>query len=221
MEDQPLPVDASPTALSPSYVVNSDSEKDEKDPEEDPADYPADKGDNDDDESSNDNDDDDDVKKDEEDKEEEEHLALADPSDRNDSKQIDIDHIKCIDMTTDIHSAWILLKFPTMIDDFDVSSDEEEALNFNANEYAEQEVKELQEFQVTGRLEILELRSRAKDEAAELRAETLQVSLGAARMDVRDLIRSRKADRFEMAELQSQAHDIEASFWDLETHLGP
>nr|GFC94380.1 hypothetical protein [Tanacetum cinerariifolium] len=74
MEDQPLPTDASPTALSPDYVVNSEDEK------EDPADYPTDRGNNDDDESSNDDDDDDDVEKDEEDKEEEEHLALADPS---------------------------------------------------------------------------------------------------------------------------------------------
>nr|GFB68269.1 hypothetical protein [Tanacetum cinerariifolium] len=32
MEDQPLPADASPTALSPGYVVDSDPEKDEKDP---------------------------------------------------------------------------------------------------------------------------------------------------------------------------------------------
>nr|GFA05679.1 hypothetical protein [Tanacetum cinerariifolium] len=51
MKDQPLPADASPTALSPGYVVDSD---DEKDPKEDPADYPANRGDNDDDESSND-----------------------------------------------------------------------------------------------------------------------------------------------------------------------
>nr|GFD42976.1 hypothetical protein [Tanacetum cinerariifolium] len=36
MENQPLPADPSPTALSPDYVVNS---KDEKDPKEDPADY--------------------------------------------------------------------------------------------------------------------------------------------------------------------------------------
>nr|GFB97493.1 hypothetical protein [Tanacetum cinerariifolium] len=77
MEDQPLPADASPTALSLDYVVNSE---DEKDPKEDPADYHAGRGDNDDDESSNDDNDDDDVEKDEEDKEEEEHLALADPS---------------------------------------------------------------------------------------------------------------------------------------------
>nr|GFD61661.1 hypothetical protein [Tanacetum cinerariifolium] len=53
MEDQPLPVDASPTVLSPDYVVNS---KDDKDPKEDPANYPADRGDNEDDESSNDDD---------------------------------------------------------------------------------------------------------------------------------------------------------------------
>nr|GEZ04411.1 reverse transcriptase domain-containing protein [Tanacetum cinerariifolium] len=66
-------------ALSPGYVIDSDLEKDEKDPKEDPADYPADRGDNDDDKSSNDDDDDVDVKKDEEDKEEE-HLALADLS---------------------------------------------------------------------------------------------------------------------------------------------
>nr|GFB57216.1 hypothetical protein [Tanacetum cinerariifolium] len=76
MEDQPLPANASPTALSPGYVVDSDPEKDEKDPKEDPTDYPADRGDNDDDESSNDDDDDVDVKK-----EEEEHLAPADPFD--------------------------------------------------------------------------------------------------------------------------------------------
>nr|GEX00654.1 zf-CCHC domain-containing protein/UBN2 domain-containing protein [Tanacetum cinerariifolium] len=81
MKNQPLPTDASPTALSPDYFVDSDPEKDEKDHKEDPADYPADRGNNDKDESSNDDDDDDDVEKDEEDKEEEEHLAPADPSD--------------------------------------------------------------------------------------------------------------------------------------------
>nr|GEX47014.1 hypothetical protein [Tanacetum cinerariifolium] len=84
MEDQPLPANASSTALSPGYVVVSDPEKDEKDPKEDPTYYPADRGNNDDDESSNDDDDDDDVEKDEEDeedKEEEEHPAPADPSD--------------------------------------------------------------------------------------------------------------------------------------------
>nr|GFB47121.1 hypothetical protein [Tanacetum cinerariifolium] len=81
MEDQPLPIDASPTALSPDYFVDSNPEKVEKDPKEDPTDYPADRGNNDDDESSNDDEDDEDVEKDEEDKKEEEHPALADPSD--------------------------------------------------------------------------------------------------------------------------------------------
>nr|GEW74679.1 putative reverse transcriptase domain-containing protein [Tanacetum cinerariifolium] len=75
IKDQPLPDNASPTALSPGYIAKSDLEEDpEEDPKEDPADYPADRGDDDDDESS---DDDDDV---EEDGEEEEHLALADSS---------------------------------------------------------------------------------------------------------------------------------------------
>nr|GFB82861.1 hypothetical protein [Tanacetum cinerariifolium] len=81
MEDQPLPANSLPTALSPGYVVDSDPKKDKKDPKEDPADYHADRGDNDDDESSNDDDDVDDVEKDEEDKEEEENLAPANPSD--------------------------------------------------------------------------------------------------------------------------------------------
>nr|GFD63901.1 hypothetical protein [Tanacetum cinerariifolium] len=45
MKDQPLTADASPTALSSRYVVDSDPEKNEKDPKEDPADYPADRGD--------------------------------------------------------------------------------------------------------------------------------------------------------------------------------
>nr|GEZ17523.1 hypothetical protein [Tanacetum cinerariifolium] len=82
-EDQPLLVDASPTALSPGYVVDFNQEKDEKDPKEDPTDFPADIGNNDEDKSSNDDDDDDDIEKDEEDKEEEEHLAPADPSDED------------------------------------------------------------------------------------------------------------------------------------------
>nr|GEY76568.1 hypothetical protein [Tanacetum cinerariifolium] len=51
IEDQSLPTNASPTALSPGYVVDSDPEKDEKDPKDDPTYYPADRGDNDDDES--------------------------------------------------------------------------------------------------------------------------------------------------------------------------
>ncbi|GJY19222.1 hypothetical protein Tco_0390713 [Tanacetum coccineum] len=80
MEDQPLPADVSPTALSPGYIADSDPEKDEEDLKEDPADYPADRGDNDDNESSDDDDDDDDVEKDKEDEEEEEYLAPANPS---------------------------------------------------------------------------------------------------------------------------------------------
>ncbi|GJW07811.1 mitochondrial proton/calcium exchanger protein-like protein isoform X1 [Tanacetum coccineum] len=86
MEDQPLPDDASPTALSSGYVANSDPKEDpEEDPEEDHADYPA--GGGDDDESSDDNDDDDADDEDDkafededDDEEEEEHLALADSS---------------------------------------------------------------------------------------------------------------------------------------------
>nr|GFC95078.1 hypothetical protein [Tanacetum cinerariifolium] len=65
MEDQPLPGDALPTALSLGYVIDSNLKKVEKDPKEDPGDYHADRGDNDDDGSSNDDDDDDDVEKDE------------------------------------------------------------------------------------------------------------------------------------------------------------
>ncbi|GKA31828.1 reverse transcriptase domain-containing protein [Tanacetum coccineum] len=57
IKDQPLPADASPTALSPGYIVDSDPKEDE----EDPADHPADEGDNDDNESSGDDDDDDDM----------------------------------------------------------------------------------------------------------------------------------------------------------------
>ncbi|GKE72300.1 hypothetical protein Tco_1534341, partial [Tanacetum coccineum] len=83
MEDQPLPADASPVALSPGYVADSDPEEDS---EEDHADYPADGGD-DDDEPSDDDDDDDTGDEDEEpfedeedDEEEEEHLAPADSS---------------------------------------------------------------------------------------------------------------------------------------------
>ncbi|GJS11911.1 reverse transcriptase domain-containing protein [Tanacetum coccineum] len=64
IEDQPLLADASPTALSPSYIADFNPEEDEEDPKEDPADYPIDGGDNDDNESSDDDADDDDVVKD-------------------------------------------------------------------------------------------------------------------------------------------------------------
>ncbi|GJW54570.1 hypothetical protein Tco_0098655 [Tanacetum coccineum] len=69
--------DASPTALSPGYVADSNPEED---PEEDHVDYPADEG-NCDDESFDDDDDDDDADDEDEDaykdEEEKEHLAPA------------------------------------------------------------------------------------------------------------------------------------------------
>ncbi|GKF35080.1 hypothetical protein Tco_0108280, partial [Tanacetum coccineum] len=78
MEDQPLPADASPVALSPSYVPNSDPEEDpEEDSEEEHVDYPADGGDRD-DEPSDDDTDDDEEEEPFEDEDEEEHLAPAD-----------------------------------------------------------------------------------------------------------------------------------------------
>ncbi|GJX43160.1 hypothetical protein Tco_0259836 [Tanacetum coccineum] len=86
LEDQPLPADASPTALSPVYVADFNPNKDpEEDPEEDHTDYHADGGDGDDEPSDDDNDDDTDDEdeepfEDEDDDEEEEHLALADSS---------------------------------------------------------------------------------------------------------------------------------------------
>ncbi|GJV76726.1 hypothetical protein Tco_1508310 [Tanacetum coccineum] len=96
VEDQPYADDASPTAVSPGHIADSESmeedsinyldesEDDDGDPEEDHTDYPAD-GENDDDEPSDDDEDDDDDTDDEdeeptEDEEEEEHLASADPS---------------------------------------------------------------------------------------------------------------------------------------------
>ncbi|GJV38690.1 hypothetical protein Tco_1411167 [Tanacetum coccineum] len=93
-EDQPYAEDASPIALSPDYVPESDPEADpeedgDEDPEEDPIDYPADGGDDGDDEMDieEDEDDDMDIEADEEDEDdemdveidEEEHLAPAYP----------------------------------------------------------------------------------------------------------------------------------------------
>ncbi|GKE59916.1 hypothetical protein Tco_1510283, partial [Tanacetum coccineum] len=61
VEEQPLPVAASPTTESPGYIPESDPEEDlEEDDEEDPTDYPADRGDDRDDEEPSDDDDDDD-----------------------------------------------------------------------------------------------------------------------------------------------------------------
>nr|GEU63140.1 putative reverse transcriptase domain-containing protein [Tanacetum cinerariifolium] len=81
LEDQHLPVDASPIAASPDYVADSDPEEDLKD---DQADYHADGGDGDDEPSDDDDDDDtddEDLKEEPfKDKEEEEHPAPADSS---------------------------------------------------------------------------------------------------------------------------------------------
>ncbi|GKE64973.1 hypothetical protein Tco_1519134 [Tanacetum coccineum] len=87
LEDQPLPTEASPTALSPGYVADSDPDEDpEEDPEEDHADYPADGGDgkdepfDDDDDDDTDDEDEEPFEDDDDNEEEEEHLALADSS---------------------------------------------------------------------------------------------------------------------------------------------
>nr|GFD19357.1 hypothetical protein [Tanacetum cinerariifolium] len=71
-EEQPLPAAASPTAESPGYIPESDSdedpeEDDDEDPEEDPTNYLADHDDEEDEEQDEDDDD-----------EEEEHPASAD-----------------------------------------------------------------------------------------------------------------------------------------------
>nr|GEU53801.1 reverse transcriptase domain-containing protein [Tanacetum cinerariifolium] len=84
LEDQPLHVDASPTAASPGYVADSDSDEDpEEDLEDNYVDYPADEGDGDDEPSDDDDTDDEDeepFEDEEDDEEEEEHLAPADSS---------------------------------------------------------------------------------------------------------------------------------------------
>ncbi|GKG11823.1 hypothetical protein Tco_0346060, partial [Tanacetum coccineum] len=87
MEDQPLPADAPPAALSPGYVPDSDPEDDPEEDSEKHAAYPADGGDGDDEPSDDDSDDDTDDDEEEEpfedeedDEEEEEHLAPADSS---------------------------------------------------------------------------------------------------------------------------------------------
>ncbi|GKC26275.1 hypothetical protein Tco_1033569 [Tanacetum coccineum] len=84
LEDQPLPANASPTTLSPGYVVESDPDEDpEEDPKEDHVDYPADGGDGEDEPSDDDDTDDEDgepFEDEDDDKEEEEHLGLANSS---------------------------------------------------------------------------------------------------------------------------------------------
>ncbi|GJS05335.1 putative reverse transcriptase domain-containing protein [Tanacetum coccineum] len=75
------PADASPAALSPGYVPDSDPEEDPEEDSDDHADYPADGGDGDDepsDDSDDDTDDDEEPFEDEE--EEEEHPTPADSS---------------------------------------------------------------------------------------------------------------------------------------------
>ncbi|GJW47115.1 hypothetical protein Tco_0078761 [Tanacetum coccineum] len=87
--------------------------------------------------------------------------------------------------------------------------------------YVEQRVTDLQDSQVTDILEIIELRSRAeyaetrlershevealhaRAETAEQRAETLHISLGAAQIDIIDLLESRRADSLKMPDLRS------------------
>ncbi|GJS41629.1 putative reverse transcriptase domain-containing protein [Tanacetum coccineum] len=81
VEDQPLPVVASPIILLLGYVADSNPlEEDPKDdPEEDPADYPTDGGDDDEEEEEYSKDDNEEEEASEEDEDEEkEHLALAD-----------------------------------------------------------------------------------------------------------------------------------------------
>ncbi|GJV27324.1 hypothetical protein Tco_1383772 [Tanacetum coccineum] len=81
-EEQPLPAAASPTANSPGYVPESDSEEepeeDDEDPEEDPADYPADRDDDEEEEEPFGDDADDEDEDEDEEEEEEEHPAPAD-----------------------------------------------------------------------------------------------------------------------------------------------
>nr|GEV66422.1 putative reverse transcriptase domain, ribonuclease H-like domain, aspartic peptidase domain protein [Tanacetum cinerariifolium] len=80
IDDQPLPTDASPTALSPGYVADSDPDEDlEEDPKEDHADYPTDGRDGT-DEPSNDDDDGDDTNDEDEEPFEDEDDAPTDSS---------------------------------------------------------------------------------------------------------------------------------------------
>ncbi|GKA73873.1 hypothetical protein Tco_0780175 [Tanacetum coccineum] len=74
-EDQPYADDASPIALSPGYVADSNPKEDpEEDSKDGPGDYPPDGGDDDDDDDSSDDDEEEEASE----EEEEEHLAPAD-----------------------------------------------------------------------------------------------------------------------------------------------
>nr|GEX25730.1 reverse transcriptase domain-containing protein [Tanacetum cinerariifolium] len=83
-EDQPYAKDASPTAQSPEYVLESNleaypEEDDDEDPEEDPVDYRADgRDDGDDEEGSSDDDEDDDMDIEADEEEKKEHPAPTD-----------------------------------------------------------------------------------------------------------------------------------------------
>nr|GFB14836.1 hypothetical protein [Tanacetum cinerariifolium] len=82
-EEQPLPAAASPTAESPGYILESDSdedpeEDDDEDPEEDPADYPADHDDEEEEEKDPSRDDTDKEQDEDDDDEKEEHPASTD-----------------------------------------------------------------------------------------------------------------------------------------------
>ncbi|GJT43856.1 hypothetical protein Tco_0952571 [Tanacetum coccineum] len=91
VEDQPLPVDASPTALSLVYVADFDPLDEE--PDEDPANYPVDEGDDEEEEESSKDNEEEDEEAFEDNKEEEEHLALAD------STLPDIDYVHSAEET--------------------------------------------------------------------------------------------------------------------------
>nr|GEW56761.1 hypothetical protein [Tanacetum cinerariifolium] len=82
VEEQPLPAAVSPTADSPGYILESESEEDleedNEDREEDPTNYPTDREDDKDEEDEPSRDDADDEDRDEdEEEEEEEHPALT------------------------------------------------------------------------------------------------------------------------------------------------
>nr|GEW87222.1 hypothetical protein [Tanacetum cinerariifolium] len=84
-EEQPLPAAASPTADSPGYIPESESDEDpedddDEDPKEDPTDYPADHDDDDEEEepSGDDANEEDKEQDEDDDDEEEEHPASAD-----------------------------------------------------------------------------------------------------------------------------------------------
>ncbi|GJR68942.1 hypothetical protein Tco_0015007 [Tanacetum coccineum] len=85
IEDQPLPVDASPTALSPGYVADSDPDKDE---EKDHADYPTDRGDDDDDDDESSDDDDDDDNDDDDDDDEDQEAPDEDEDQEDEHDQL-------------------------------------------------------------------------------------------------------------------------------------